>query len=173
MRNTAHPICPRIPDPMCNTKHTRSQENIVEYIQPWQLVIVIALMLVFIPLPRTAEKFTDRHIRIEASRFNYSPSELYVNPGDKVTIELVSNDVTHGFSLDSYGLNLTAIPGRSARVTFVADHPGAFRWRCTVTCGNMHPFMIGKLQVGPNLLLWRAITLGILAVAAVFLSVHK
>jgi heme/copper-type cytochrome/quinol oxidase subunit 2 len=33
---------------------------------------------------------------------------------------------------------------------FVADKPGAFKVRCSVACGPMHPFMIGKLVVEPN-----------------------
>jgi hypothetical protein len=35
-----------------------------------------------------------------------------------------------------------------------------------VTCGALHPFMIGKLQVGPNTWLWRAIALTVLAALA-------
>ena len=38
--------------------------------------------------------------------------------------------------------------------------------RCSVTCGALHPFMIGKFNVGSNDLLWRAIGLGVLAVIA-------
>jgi hypothetical protein len=50
-------------------------------------------------------------------------------------------------------------------LTFVADRPGTFRLRCSVTCGAMHPFMIGKLQVGNNNLLLRGSGLALLLVA--------
>jgi hypothetical protein len=33
-----------------------------------------------------------------------------------------------------------------------------------VTCGNLHPFMIGKFYVGQNTLLWRASALILLIV---------
>jgi hypothetical protein len=35
-----------------------------------------------------------------------------------------------------------------------------------VTCGNLHPFMIGKLQVGQNSLLWRGAALAALVLIA-------
>jgi len=94
------------------------------------------------------------------------PAVLAVNPGDRVTIELTATDVVHGLSIDGYNLATTADPGQTARLTFVADRQGSFRFRCTVTCGNMHPFMIGKLEVGQNLMFWRAIALSGLALVA-------
>ena len=109
---------------------------------------------------------TERTFRIEAKRFEYSPAILQVNPGDKVTIELVATDVVHGLSIDGYNLETTADPGKTARITFTADKAGSFRFHCTVTCGNMHPFMTGKLKVGQNTLLLRAIALVGLALMA-------
>jgi heme/copper-type cytochrome/quinol oxidase subunit 2 len=77
--------------------------------------------------------------------------------------------VVHGLSIDGYNLETTADPGQTARLTFVADRQGSFRFRCTVTCGNMHPFMIGKLRVGQNALLWRgALLAGLVLIAGVW-----
>jgi heme/copper-type cytochrome/quinol oxidase subunit 2 len=117
------------------------------------------IAVLFIPLPAGATTPTERTFRIEASRFEYSPAILQVNPGDKVTIELIAIDVVHGLSIDGYNLETTADPGKTARVTFVADQSGSFRFHCTVTCGNMHPFMTGKLEVGRNTFLLRLIAL--------------
>jgi len=86
-----------------------------------------------------------------------------------VTIELIATDVVHGLYLDGYDLEIIANPGQTATLTFVADKPGAFRLRCSVTCGALHPFMIGKLNVGVNLLFYRAIGLSILAGLAGFM----
>ena len=125
----------------------------------WMVILGMALVIGLAPVPVKAIAPVDRFYRIEASRFAYHPAVLSANPGDRVTIELVSTDVVHGLSVDGYNLSVSADPGQSARLSFVVDRQGAFRFRCTVTCGNMHPFMLGKLQVGHNLLLWRAIAL--------------
>ncbi|MEW5828362.1 MAG: hypothetical protein AB1846_05675, partial [Chloroflexota bacterium] len=79
-------------------------------------------------------------------------------------------DVVHGLYVDGYGLDLTADPGRPATLTFTANRPGTFRLRCSVTCGALHPFMTGKLQVGPNLLLWRGLGLAFLALIGILSS---
>jgi heme/copper-type cytochrome/quinol oxidase subunit 2 len=134
----------------------------------WILLFVgLALLVLFAPLPQPAHKSQDRLLRIEASSFQFSPGEIQIDPGDRVTVELVSTDVVHGFSLDGYGFELKADPGQTATGTFTADKAGVFRFRCSVACGNLHPFMIGKLQVGPNLLLYRGIALGLLVIVAV------
>ena len=132
----------------------------------WAVLAVLGLAIVFIPFPASAAAPVERTIHIDASRFEYSPAVLSVNPGDRVTIELTAADVVHGLSIDGYNLAVTADPGQTARLTFVADQRGSFRFRCTVTCGNMHPFMVGKLKVGQNLLLWRAAALSGLALLA-------
>ncbi len=125
----------------------------------WVILAGLVLVVIFVPLPARATTPTDRTFRIEARRFEYTPAVLRVNPGDEVTIELVATDVVHGLSIDGYGLETTADPGKTARITFVANHAGTFRFHCTVTCGNMHPFMTGKLEVGGNTLLLRTIAL--------------
>lgn len=137
------------------------------------LAAVSALVILFAPLPLPAVAPIDRHIRIEASMFQFIPGVIQINPGDRVTVELVSTDVVHGFSLDGYGFELQADPGQTRTGTFVADRSGVFSFRCAVPCGNLHPFMIGKLQVGSNLLLARGIALGLLAVAAALWTLRK
>ena len=122
----------------------------------WLILLACGLFVILVPLPASAARPTQRTFHIDASRFQYAPAILKVNPGDKVTIELVSMDVVHGLAMDGYDLQTTADPGQTSRITFVADREGVFRFYCTVTCGNMHPFMTGKLEVGQNLLLWRA-----------------
>jgi heme/copper-type cytochrome/quinol oxidase subunit 2 len=132
----------------------------------WFLLLLAGLagaLILIAPLPFGAARPRNRTFRIEASQFAYSPGVIQVNSGDTVTIELASMDVVHGFYLDGYGVSVTADPGQTARLTFTADRSGSFRFRCNITCGALHPFMIGKLQVGPNTWLLRAIGLTLLA----------
>ena len=135
----------------------------------WALIGGAALAIAFAPLPLgTHPKPTTRVFRVEARQFAYTPAAFKVNPGDTVTIQLVSTDVVHGLYVDGYGLAVVADPGQSATLTWVADRSGAFRLRCNVTCGAMHPFMIGKLTVGTNEWLYRSIGLALLAIAGIF-----
>ena len=134
---------------------------------------LVGLVVAFVPAPITQAAPTDQHFRIEAKSFEYTPAIIDVNPGDRVTIDLVSTDVVHGLYIDGYGVNVVADPGQTASLTFVADQPGTFRLRCSVTCGALHPFMIGKLNVGPNELLARGIVLSVLAVLFTLAKVLK
>lgn len=134
------------------------------------LLVSAALLVAFAPLPVSPETPTQREFRVEASSFEFSPAEIRVNPGDRVTIELTSTDVVHGLYLDGYGLQIEVDPGQTETMTFTADRSGTFRFRCSVTCGDLHPFMIGKLHVGPNILFWRGVTLSLLALLALILT---
>ncbi len=74
--------------------------------------------------------------------------------------------MVHGLYLDGYDLEIRTDPGQISELSFTADKAGSFRFRCSVTCGDLHPFMIGKLQVGPNQLMWRGAGLAVLAALA-------
>jgi heme/copper-type cytochrome/quinol oxidase subunit 2 len=131
------------------------------------LFLMAGLVVAFAPLPVRPVAPQERIFRIDARQYAYSPSELHVNPGDTVTFELVSTDVVHGLYVDGYDVSIEADPGQTATLTFTADRPGSFRFRCNVTCGAMHPFMIGKLTVGTNHWLYRGLGLATLAVLGV------
>ena len=134
------------------------------------LLVIAGLVVAFAPLPVQSIAPQERIFRIEAGQFAYSPSELKVNPGDTVNIQLVSTDVVHGLYVDGYDISIEADPGQTTTLTFVADKPGSFRFRCNVTCGAMHPFMIGKLDVGTNNWFFRSIGLAALAIMGVMIS---
>lgn len=132
----------------------------------WTPVAILAFALAFLPIPGVQAAPVERHFRLEAHSFEYQPSVLWVNPGDRVTLDVVARDVVHGIYLDGYDLQVIAEPGQVARLSFVADRPGSFRFRCPIACGALHPFMIGKLHVGPNWLQWRGAAIGLLLAAA-------
>lgn len=101
-------------------------------------------------LAREETPTTPRQIVINAQRFAYDPPVIRVNQGERVRLVLRSLDVTHGLALEGYEVNLMAVPSREVQAEFVASKPGKFRFRCTQTCGNLHPFMSGNLIVEPN-----------------------
>lgn len=125
-------------------------------------LIGLALTVAFAPIPVGAEP-TTRRITLTARQFAYDPPVLRVNRGDRVILTLQAADVVHGFYLDGYGLDTRLEPGLSQQVEFVADRGGKFRYRCSVSCGALHPFMTGELVVSPNLAFMRAVGLTLLA----------
>lgn len=135
--------------------------------------MLAGLVVAFAPLPDSIIAPQERTFQIEARQFAYSPSELQVNPGDTITLQLVSTDVVHGLYVDGYDISVEADPGQTATFMFVATKTGSFRFRCNVTCGAMHPFMIGKLTVGTNHWLYRSIGLAALAIVSVIVSVKQ
>jgi polyferredoxin len=131
----------------------------------FELAVIIPLAIGLMPV-----EVSNKHITINARKYGYSPSRLVVNKGDTVFLKLSTLDVTHGLRLDGYPIELIARKGvtfqkhghrvgtdklktdwdRVSQVKFVAGKPGKFTFRCTETCGNLHPFMTGELLVKPN-----------------------
>lgn len=137
------------------------------------LFVMAGLVVAFVPLPVQSITPQERTFEIDARQYAYSPSELQVNQGDTVTIYLVSTDVVHGLYFDGYDVSVEADPGQTATLTFTADKAGSFRFRCNVTCGAMHPFMIGKITVGSNNWLYRSIGLAALAIFGTVISIKQ
>lgn len=115
------------------------------------LIVLLALLAGAGALPAAAGGDAEHIIHVTARSFSFEPGIIHVSRGDRVIIELESLDATHGIYLDGYDLSVEAEPGHPARLTFTADRSGSFRFRCSVACGNLHPFMIGQLKVGPNI----------------------
>ena len=110
-----------------------------------------------------------RLITIKAKRFEYMPNQITLRKDERVTIRLESLDVTHGFYLDGYGIDIKASAAEVGRATFVADKTGRFTFRCSETCGEFHAYMVGFLTVVPNTRfhVFVAGTLGACAVLAI------
>jgi heme/copper-type cytochrome/quinol oxidase subunit 2 len=121
---------------------------------------MVALALV--PLANASAAPTQREIEMKGSLFEWDPPVIRVNKGDHVVLRLTSTDVVHGIFLDGYDLDVKVEPGKVTTLEFVADKSGKFRYRCSFTCGNLHPFMIGELIVEPNNTYLGAIGLAVL-----------
>lgn len=137
------------------------------------LIVFLLLCAVAVPvllhwLPRTGKT---RVIQLEARKYGYRPARIVVNLGDTIIFKPTSKDVTHGFFLDGYHLEflikqegiaylkyswedddgrLHTDWDKVGSIKLVADRAGKFVFRCTQTCGNLHPFMSGELVVRPN-----------------------
>lgn len=90
----------------------------------------------------------DRSFEITASRFEFNPSSIQVQEGDRVKITVKSADTTHGFAIKAYKVKLK-VPkgGEPVSVEFVTDKAGTFDITCSEYCGPGHRGMKGKLLV--------------------------
>ena len=84
---------------------------------------------------------------VVATKWEWTPSTIEVQEGDTVLLNLVSEDVTHGFDLSAFGISENLEPGESVSVEFVADQVGTHSFSCSVYCGSGHGSMVGELVV--------------------------
>ena len=82
-----------------------------------------------------------------ASQWKFEPNTVTVKQGDTVRLQIQDIDVTHGFSLPTFGVNKQLEVGKTTTVEFVADKKGTFTFACSVFCGTGHSSMTGKLVV--------------------------
>jgi cytochrome c oxidase subunit II len=90
-----------------------------------------------------------RVVKVRAKRFEYIPGTIVVNEGEKVRLEITSEDTTHGFGLSEYKIRLTLEPGKTQKAEFTAGKPGTYGFHCIVFCGMGHMKMRGELVVRP------------------------
>ena len=137
-----------------------------------------------------------REFYIKARQYAYDPGRISVNQGDEVHIRLTSLDVVHGFFLEGHDIDALIEPGAIVEeqwpkfkmrrpsqgkefaeveeIVFTAEKSGKFRYRCSHTCGSMHPFMQGELIVGPNkpYLVGMGATVGLVIAAFTIMFLH-
>lgn len=145
------------------------RENMVRVARsswPYAVVALGCVLLALLPGVAIPEPGEIREITIVARQYGYEPSRIVVRSGDILRLRLASADVVHGFYFEGHDLEAEVQPGkRSFKVRDPADHgafeevdevervagrPGKYRYRCSITCGTLHPFMQGELVVGPN-----------------------
>jgi cytochrome c oxidase subunit II len=108
-----------------------------------QLLLALAAGLLFGPAARSQE----RVIRIVAKKFEFTPSEIRLEKGVPVTLELTTEDVAMGFSAPDFKADVEIVPGKVARLRLVPDKAGSFDFICDVFCGDGHEDMGGKIHV--------------------------
>ncbi len=76
--------------------------------------------------------------------------ELYLPQGEKVRLNLKSNDVIHSFYVPAMRIKRDLVPGMKSTVWFVPEKPGDYEILCAEYCGTRHSYMISRLHVIPR-----------------------
>ena len=79
--------------------------------------------------------------------FSFSPAEIRVPAGSRVTFYVTSADVEHGFSIPETGVNTMVTPGWVSSVSHTFKARGTFLLICNEYCGGGHQMMAAKVTV--------------------------
>ena len=70
---------------------------------------------------------------VESKGLNFTPNEIRVKKGDKVSVTYKNTLGTHNFTLDEFGVKTKLLSaGQEETVTFTAEKIGTFEFYCSV-----------------------------------------
>lgn len=96
-----------------------------------------------------ARQQAPRVIHVTAERFSFTPSEIAVQAGEEVELQIESEDTSHGFHLVDTDIS-AVVPKRGkgqVSVRFKPERPGRYTFECSRMCGAGHDFMRGVIIV--------------------------
>ena len=85
--------------------------------------------------------------RVLAQAWSFSPKEITVPVGTKVTFLVTTKDVQHGFHLEGSNINFMVLPGQISKLSTTFTTPGTYNFYCHEYCGVGHQTMYGQVIV--------------------------
>ncbi|MCZ8534057.1 MULTISPECIES: cytochrome c oxidase subunit II [Psychrobacillus] len=79
--------------------------------------------------------------------FSFTPMDIEIPAGAKVTFVMTSKDVVHGFQVAGTNLNAMVTPGHIQRATQKFDEAGEYLVLCNEYCGAGHQMMSTTITV--------------------------
>jgi cytochrome c oxidase subunit 2 len=84
---------------------------------------------------------THRTIEIHAKRYSFSPAEITIEKGEKVTLVLNTDDVAHSLVIRGLNVNKEIAKGHPVKIVISSDKEGDFAGQCGRFCGSGHGMM--------------------------------
>jgi cytochrome c oxidase subunit II len=105
-----------------------------------------------------------RVITVTAKDFEFDPSEIHLKVGEKIRLQVVSSDRTHGIHISAFpdGAKANTPPGlaftlgedcfklkkgEAVPIDIEATEPGTYSFLCCKSCGTGHKRMKGRIIV--------------------------
>ena len=88
-----------------------------------------------------------RVIDVKAKKYDFDPSVIEVQEGERVVLRVTSTDRLHGIGIKKFGISREVPKGQTVDVEFVASTAGTYKVVCTEECGKGHDDMVGTLVV--------------------------
>ncbi|WP_157898626.1 cupredoxin domain-containing protein [Luteitalea pratensis] len=88
-----------------------------------------------------------RVIEVKAKKYDFEPSTIEVQQGERVVLRVTSTDRLHGIGIKKFGVSKEVPKGETVDVEFVASSAGTYQVLCTEDCGKGHDDMVGTLVV--------------------------
>lgn len=86
-------------------------------------------------------------IYMRAQIWSFTPGEIRVPAGSKITFYITSQDVQHGIKLLGTNINMMLLPGQVSTLSATFTEPGTYNFICHEYCGIAHHTMYGQLIV--------------------------
>ena len=116
--------------------------------------------------PKRSVEPPPRSIAMTAKNFEFDPAVIHLKVGDKVRLQVISTDRTHGLHISAFpdGAKANTPPGlafifgedcwklkkgESVPVDIEATEPGTYSFDCCKLCGSGHKRMKGQIIVEP------------------------
>ena len=88
-----------------------------------------------------------RLIKINAKKFEFTPSKIELKLNEPVIFELSGEEVMMGISFPDFNLRVDITPGKLQTLHLIPDKIGTFEFVCDVFCGSGHEEMSGVIVV--------------------------
>ena len=84
---------------------------------------------------------------VRAQIWLFTPAEIRIPVGSKLTLYVTSQDVQHGFKIDRTNVNVMVLPGQVSKMSHRFTEAGIYNFICHEYCGVGHHTMYGRIVV--------------------------